>query len=156
MMSMIAAVGINNELGFKNDLIWKIKKDLNHFKNLTMNKKIVMGKNTYYSLPKKLKGRQYIVLTDEALEDVECYFSLDSFLDAYKNSNEEIFIIGGASIYNQFIKLVNKVYLTEIEEKAKNVDVFFPLFDKNQFKKTILEKCEENNTKFNFVLYEKI
>ena len=63
MISIIAAIGKNNELGKDNNLIWHIKEDLANFKKLTMGKKIVMGANTYHSLPKKLEGRTYIILS---------------------------------------------------------------------------------------------
>ena len=154
-ISIIAAIGKNNELGKDNDLLWHIKEDLNNFKSLTMNKKIVMGSNTYKSLPKKLEGREYIVLSN-SLKNIDALVFNDfhNLLEYINTLDEEVMIIGGASIYQLFLPHAQKLYLTEVDD-VKEADVYFPEFNKKEYKKKILKSCEDNSLKYNFVLYEK-
>ena len=156
MISLIAAIGKNNELGKNNDLLWHIKEDLENFKNLTMGKYIVMGANTYYSLPKKLKGRKYVVLSKK-LKEIEqgiVYSSFEDLLNFVKSQKEEVMIIGGASIYSLFIPFCDKIYLTEIED-SKEADVYFPKFDKRKFQRKVLQEKEDKGLKYKFVVYER-
>lgn len=156
MISLIAAIGKNNELGKDNDLLWHIKDDLENFKNLTMGKYIVMGANTYYSLPKKLKGRKYIVLSKKikVIEQGMVFSSFEDLLDFIKLQKEEVMIIGGASIYSLFMPFCDKIYLTEIED-SKEADVYFPKFDKRKFQRKVLKEKECENLKYKFVVYER-
>lgn len=156
MISLIAAVGKNNELGKDNDLLWHIKDDLENFKNLTMGKYIVMGANTYYSLPKKLKGRKYIVLSKKikVIEQGMVFSSFEDLLNFIKLQKEEVMIIGGASIYSLFMPFCDKIYLTEIED-SKEADVYFPKFDKRKFQRKVLEEKKCGDLKYKFVVYER-
>ncbi len=156
MFSIICAIGKNNEIGINNSLPWHIKKDLLFFKETTMNHKIVMGKNTYLSLPKSLKGRDLYVISNSLKEDnLNIISSPLDFINDNIFTEEEIFICGGASIYELFIPYCKKIYLTEIDKEFKGADTFFPTFDKNLYNKTILSKETENDINFSFVLYEK-
>lgn len=153
----IAAVGQNNELGQNNDLIWRFPEDMKFFKDTTWGHKVISGRKTFESLPGLLKGRSHIVLTRKALElpkEVEVYHSPDEFLQAYINTDEEIFNIGGATIYEELLEYTDQLYLTEIEAEA-SADVYFPNFDKNDFTKEVLAKHENNGIKFNHVLYKR-
>lgn len=156
MISIIAAIGKNNELGKDNNLIWHIKEDLINFKNLTMNKKIVMGASTYKSLPKKLEGRKYIILSSKLtdVEDAEIYKDFNELLEYIQSLDEEVMIIGGASIYRLFLPYANRLYLTEIDAEAQ-ADAYFPAFDKSKYKKSIIKEINEGNIKYKFVLYER-
>lgn len=156
MISLIAAIGKNNELGKDGDLLWHIKDDLENFKNLTMGKYIVMGANTYYSLPKKLKGRKYIVLSKKikVIEQGMVFSSFDDLLNFIKLQKEEVMIIGGASIYSLFMPFCDKIYLTEIED-SKEADVYFPKFDKRKFQRKVLEEKKCGDLKYKFVVYER-
>lgn len=156
MISIIAAVGKNNEIGKNNDLIWHIKEDLQNFKNLTMNKYIVMGANTYASLPKRLEGRKYIVLSKrlEKIENGLVFNNFEDLLEFINNQNEEIMIIGGSSIYKLFIPYADILYLTEIDS-ATDADTYFPDFDKSKYKYNILKENSDNELKYKFVIYEK-
>ena len=156
MISLIAAIGKNNELGKDGDLLWHIKDDLENFKNLTMGKYIVMGANTYYSLPKKLKGRKYIVLSKKikVIEQGRVFSSFDDLLNFIKLQKEEVMIIGGASIYSLFMPFCDKIYLTEIED-SKEADVYFPKFDKRKFQRKVLEEKKCGDLKYKFVVYER-
>ena len=127
-LTIIAAIGKNNELGYKNDLIWHLPDDLKFFKEKTTGKTIVMGYNTFLSLPKLLPNRKHIVLSTDKLDikDVTSFTNLDELIKFIKEIDEEVFIIGGASIYKQFINLVDKMYLTEVEsEDSTSVSITY-------------------------------
>lgn len=156
-LSIIAAIGKNNELGYKNDLIWHLPDDLKFFKEKTTGKTIVMGYNTFLSLPKLLPNRKHIVLSTDKLDikDVTSFTNLDELIKFIKEIDEEVFIIGGASIYKQFINLVDKMYLTEVESEFKKADVYFPDFNKNEWERVELLENENNNIKFKHIEYRK-
>ena len=156
MISIIAAIGKNNALGRGNDLIWHIKEDLKNFKNLTMGKYIVMGKNTYESLPKHLEGRKYIVLSS-SLSEIEnglLFNDFNKLLEFIKDVDEEVMIIGGASIYKLFLPFADKLYLTEIDSEEK-ADVYFPDFNKEDFECNVVSTNEVDGLKYSFVIYER-
>ena len=154
MISIIAAIGKNNELGKDNNLIWHIKEDLANFKKLTMGKKIVMGANTYHSLPKKLEGRTYIILSKSitSIEGATIFSDFSELLGYLKSLDEEIMVIGGASIYKLFLPYADKLYLTEIDAAAA-ADVYFPIFNKNDFNIVKIENRTDDNLKYKFVEY---
>ena len=156
-LSIIAAIGKNNELGKNNDLIWKFKDDMRFFKNMTIGRKVVMGRKTFESLPGLLEGRKHIVLTRSNIEfpeEVEVFKSTKQFVNQYQNTDEEIFNIGGASIYKELLDYADNLYLTEIDD-SKDADVYFPNFDKKDF--TRHELCFHNEKDINFkhVLYKR-
>ena len=156
-INLIAAIGKNNELGKNNDLIWKFKQDMKFFRETTMGHPIVMGRKTFESLPKVLPGRKNIVISTNEIknEEIETYKSIREFLEKYQKYRDEIFIIGGASIYNQFIDIATKLYLTEIEATDKDADVFFPNFDINDWEKEEIANQLENSIEFKHVLYKR-
>ena len=152
---MIAAIGKNNELGKDNDLIWHLKEDMQFFRENTIGKPIIMGLNTFYSLPHLLKDRQHIILTHREIDEDNIFvfhdiYKLLSFIEYYK---DEVMVIGGASIYSQFIEYANKMLLTEIDQEDKDADVFFPCFNEEEWNKTILKEVNENNINYNHVKY---
>ena len=156
MISIIAAIGKNRELGRGNDLIWHIKEDLKNFKNLTMGKYIVMGKNTYESFPKHLEGRKYIVLSS-SLSEIEnglLFNDFNKLLEFIKDVDEEVMIIGGASIYKLFLPFADKLYLTEIDSEEK-ADVYFPDFNKEDYECNVVSTNEVDGLKYSFVIYER-
>lgn len=156
MISIIAAIGKNKELGRGNDVIWHIKEDLKNFKNLTMGKYTVMGKNTYESLPKHLEGRKYIVLSS-SLSEIEnglLFNDFNKLLEFIKDVDEEVMIIGGASIYKLFLPFADKLYLTEIDSEEK-ADVYFPDFNKEDYKCNVVSTNEVDGLKYSFVIYER-
>ena len=156
MISIIAAIGKNRELGRGNDLIWHIKEDLKNFKNLTMGKYIVMGKNTYESLPKHLEGRKYIVLSS-SLSEIEnglLFNDFNKLLEFIKDVDEEVMIIGGERIYKLFLPFADKLYLTEIDSEEK-ADVYFPDFNKEDYECNVVSTNEVDGLKYSFVIYER-
>ena len=107
-----------------------------------------MGANTFHSIGKPLPQRNNIVITHQNIDKVLIYKSIREFLIDYKNKKEEVFIIGGASIYKEFIDYASKLYLTEIDASDKEADTYFPEFDKSNYSKIILDKNEENGIKY--------
>lgn len=151
MISLIAAVGKNYELGKDNKLIWHFKEDMKYFKEVTTGKTVVMGRKTYESIGRPLPNRRNIVITSRTIEGVETVKTIDEVL----NIKDDIFIIGGASIYDEFIKYADKIYLTLID-KEYDADTYFPKFDETRFEKTIIKEEIENDIKLTFALYTKI
>lgn len=160
MFSIIVAIDKENGIGYKNNLLYKISADLKRFKILTMNHTIVMGSNTYKSLSRVLPGRNHIVLsTTESFEKdnngfiIKTENNINNLLKKYKDSKEEVFIIGGASIYKLLLPYTNKLYLTKIMKKADKVDSYFPEIDYSLynecFKSEIFE--EKNGVKYQFI-----
>lgn len=153
---LIGAIGKNGELGKNNELIWYIPDDMKFFKETTINHTIVMGYNTFVSLPKLLVKRKHIVLTHRDIklpEEVTVFRDKDSVLKYAQENDEEIFIIGGASVYKQFIEEADKMVLTEIDNTCKNADTYFPQFDKKSWSQEILSEKEYKSLSYKHVVY---
>lgn len=130
-VNIIAAVARNRAIGYQNKLLYWLPNDLKRFKALTTGHTIIMGRRTYESLPKgALPNRRNIVLsrTIQVLPGCEIYPSLEEALSHCSN-DEEVFIIGGASLYQQALPLANRLYLTEINDTPVAADAFFPAYD---------------------------
>ena len=121
MFSIIVAIGNNNEIGKSNKLLWHIPEDLKKFKEITQEKIIDMGKNTYKSIGKPLPDRHNIVLTKDfksfsnnCNEKLEICNDFSKIVEKYKNSDKEVFIIGGAQVYKKALELgiVEKLYIS--------------------------------------------
>lgn len=149
MIILIAAVGKNNELGKDNKLLWNLPNDLKFFKEITLNKTVVMGYNTYLSLPRLLPKRKNVVLYEKDLKDVITYHSKEELLNSLK---EDLYIIGGANVYKQFIDDASVIYLTEIDD-SKDADVYFPKFNKNNFQKIFLKENSDGKVKYKHYKY---
>ena len=156
--SIIAAVGKNRELGKDNHLIWHLPNDLKFFKETTTGKTIIMGRRTFESLPKMLPNRKHIVLSSSSdfPEEVEVYNELKELLDAYKDTDEELFVIGGASIYRLFIDIADKMYLTEVNAECSDADAYFPEFNQSDFDREVLKENEDEGIQCKHVLYKRI
>jgi len=128
MITIIVAIDRNNGIGYKNSLLANIPGDLPRFREITMGHCLIMGKMTWESLPKKpLTGRQNIVLTDNELDCFECADtarSIDEALGICK-PGKEIFIIGGGSVYRQFMPLADRLLVTHMDA-GFTADTFFP------------------------------
>ena len=151
---LIGAIGKNRELGKNNGLIWYIPDDLKFFKETTINHTIVMGYNTFLSLPKLLVKRKHIVLTHKDIilpDGVIKFNNKESVLEYAKNNNEDIFIIGGASVYKEFIDDSDRMILTEIDDKCDSADVYFPEFDENDWNKNIIKEGIYKELKYKHV-----
>ena len=132
ILSIIVAIGKNNEIGGNNDLLWHLPADLKRFKEITTGHVIIMGRKTFESLPNgALPNRRNIVISrnsDLQIEGVEVYSSLDlALLKAM--DEEEVFIIGGAQLYKQTFRDANKLYLTKVHAEFPQADIYFPVID---------------------------
>jgi len=131
MITIIAAVARNRAIGFENKLLYWLPNDLKRFKQLTTGHTIIMGRRTFESLPKgALPNRRNIVLSRSAKEfpNCECYTSLKEAL-SHCQPDEDIYIIGGASVYQQALPLADRLCLTEIDDTPAEADTFFPSYD---------------------------
>jgi len=128
MITIIAAVARNRAIGFENKLLYWLPNDLKRFKALTTGHTIIMGRNTFESLPKgALPNRRNVVLsrTTKELPGCEVFPTLEEALQSCR-SDEDIYIIGGARVYEQAIKFADRLCLTEIDDTPKEADAFFP------------------------------
>ena len=169
MISLIAAIGKNNELGKGNNLLWKMPADMEHFKKITSGHPVIMGRKTFESIGKPLPNRQNIVITrDKAYlrHDVDAVHSLEEAMKTAKTSpspllegeGKEVFIIGGAEIYKQAMSFADKLYITHIEAEDKNADVFFPEIIPivwNEISHEEHKKDAKNPFDYTFSVYEK-
>ena len=161
MISMIFAVGENYELGCNNKLLWHLKNDLINFKKLTLNKTIIMGRKTFESLGRLLPNRKHIVISNNYktdLEDIEITNDVKEIINRYENSEEEVFIIGGASIYKLFEDYASKLYITRVHEKFNQADVFYEYNIENfiEVDKVTYKKDEYNDYNYDIYTYVKI
>lgn len=163
MIKLIAAVGRNRELGKRGNLIWQLKGDMAFFKTQTIGHIIVMGANTFRSLPKKLSNRIHYVLTTGSVKEsddgsVRVFSDFGKlFKEVNKLANkQDVFIVGGENIYKLFIDLADEILLTEIEAKDNCADVFFPCFEKSKYTRCVISSNEENGIKYTHVKYTRI
>lgn len=147
-INMIASVSENWIIGKDNKLLWKLSSDLKKFKELTTGHVIIMGQKTFESLPNgSLPNRTNIVLTDDPDffgKDIIPSFSISDALNKANYYDKEIFIIGGGSIYKQFLPLANKLYLTIVHTKIDG-DTYFPKIDESEWKLELSEFKEKDN-----------
>lgn len=140
-LSMIVAVDETRAIGKDNRLLWNIPDDLKRFKELTTGHTVIMGENTYYSIGRPLPNRINIVVTlNQSLELPGCIVahSIDeAFQMAREQESEEVFVIGGASIYKQCLPLIERLYLTLVQG-THEADTFFPEY--GEFKKIVSEE----------------
>ncbi|WP_296638344.1 dihydrofolate reductase [Polaribacter sp.] len=162
MITIIAAFAKNNELGRDNDLIWYLPADLKRFKQVTTGHHIIMGRNTYDSIGKPLPNRTSVIVTrntDYQKEGCLVANSLEQALEMAKE-DEQIFIIGGAQIYEYAVKqqLADVLDITFVHEKFE-ADVYFPKIDPLIWKKVTqedFEPDEKNKYSYSFIKYKKI
>lgn len=142
-ISIIVAIGKDSEIGNNNQLLWHISNDLKHFKEITTGKPVIMGKNTWLSLPfRPLPKRRNIVLTSDkaaVLEGAELMHSIEQVVDAIA-AEEEVFIMGGAMVYKQFMPLASKMYITHVDANFE-ADTWFPEIDAHEW--ALSEKSEQ-------------
>ena len=148
MISIIANVARNRAIGFKNKLIYWLPNDMKRFKSLTTGHTIIMGRNTYLSLPKgALPNRRNIVLSRQYRSGgfpnppgCETFASLEEALK-HCAADEDIYIIGGASVYRQAMPIADRLCLTEVDDTPAEADTFFPSY-KDDWKEVWRENHE--------------
>jgi len=157
-ISIIVAMNNKRVIGLNNALPWHISEDLKHFKKLTLNHFVVMGRKTFESIGKPLKQRKNIVISRNEslnLEGVMIVNSIDKAI-SIANDGSEIFIIGGEQIYSISLSIATHMYITEVNNNNEG-DAFFPNFKKNQWSEISRQNLtSENGLDFSFVEYEKI
>ena len=160
MISIIVAVSEDWGIGKDNKLLWHISEDLKRFKRLTFGNTVIMGKRTWESLPRRpLPGRRNIVLTDDKTENIENAVTAYSIEDSLSKceKNEEIFIMGGGSIYRQFMPFADRLYITHVHKKAP-ADIYFPEIDLKMWKiteKEVFKTDGEESIPYTYTIYEK-
>lgn len=161
MTTIVVAMGKNNEIGSDNQLLWHLPKDLKHFKEITSGHPVIMGRKTYESIGKPLPNRTNIVVSrkkDWFEEGILIVGSIKEAVKFAKKIDEEIFIIGGGTIYDQTMEIVDKLEVTLVKANLE-ADTFFPEIDSKIWKKTneiCHEKDEKNQYDFCFQTFEKI
>jgi dihydrofolate reductase len=170
ILSIISAIGKNNELGLDNKLLWDLPRDMKHFRETTKGHTVIMGRKTFESIGRPLPNRRNIVITRDtsymkdgievanSLEEALRLASLDQGKNFEENQEEvEVFAIGGAEIYKQAIAKAGRLHITHVDSEFE-ADAFFPAIDKVFWKETKREHHEpdtENNLAMDFVIYEK-
>ena len=158
MLSIIAVIGKNREIGEKGELLWHVPGDLPRFKKLTWGHPVIMGRKTHSTFQYKggpLPGRTNIVFTHDREYQKEGFSIVHSFeeaLEVAKKSpgSEEIFVIGGGQMYAAAINQAERLYLTMVDAEAKSADTFFP--DYSRFTKIVAKEAhEEDGIRFTYL-----
>lgn len=158
-LTIIAAVSINNIIGNKNKLIWKLSNDLKRFKNLTTNHSVIMGRKTFESLPNPLPDRDNIVITRDtnySKPNIQVCSSIEDAINLTKTDTQP-FIIGGGEIYSQTINIVDKIELTRVHEEFDG-DAYFPEIPLDIFELINEENYNsdlENEFDYSYLTYKK-
>jgi dihydrofolate reductase len=158
IVSIIVAISENHVIGKDNKLLWHLPKDLKHFKDITTGHTVIMGRKTYDSVGKPLPKRRNIIITRQPIiiEGCEVVNSIEAALALCK-SEDEVFVVGGAEIYKQSLKLTDRIYLTVVH-KDFDGDSLFPEIDKTEWKEVTredFEPDEKNNLSYSFIKLER-
>ena len=159
MVSLIVAIAENGVIGDKNSLLWNIREDMRRFRTTTSGHPVIMGRKTYDSIGRPLPKRTNVVITrsDISIEGCQVVHSLEEAISLFPQ-DEEIFIIGGAQIYEQALPLVDRLYLTVVH-RAYEGDTSFPSLDMSQWREIAREEFvrgEEFDAPFSFIDYERV
>jgi len=158
-LSLIVAMAKNCTIGVNNTLPWRCPEDLKHFKTLTMGHHMIMGRKTFDSIGKPLPGRTTVVVTRNAGLEIEGCVIAHSLKEAIAAcaGDEEIFIVGGADLYQQAVSLVDTLYITEIQQDVEG-DADFPEFDMRVWQETSREVRSQETPQpleYHFVTYRR-
>ena len=161
IISSLVAMNGNKLIGVNNDLPWKLKDDLEHFKNYSMHKPIIMGRKTYDSIGRPLPKRTNIIVSKTLSELPGCYVcnSLDQAVSlGKKHTNDEVILIGGAKIFEEGMKLINKLVISWVDADHLIGDVYFPDFDMDNWievSNDVYKKSDSNEFSFKISEYIK-
>ena len=156
MISIIATIGKNNELAKNKISLWDLPSDLKFFKKITINHTIVMDEDVY-NQNNRIFSNRYNIVVSNTLKDVsgvEIVKSVEEILKRFKDTQDDVYIIGGKNLFDYFLKYADKVFLTVVDEQ-KDADEYFPILEKNNYEYNILEEIIENNISYKHVLYVK-
>lgn len=156
-LAIISAVSENDVIGYKGNLPWKIDEDMKRFKELTLGKPVIMGRKTYESIPEKfrpLPHRPNIVLTSQqdfqVPDRVDVVHSKEAAIEKAESYNNLAYIIGGESVYREFLPLANRIEITCVHKEVEG-DAFFPKINWDDWEETKREDFE----KYSFLTYER-
>ena len=157
-VTIVVAISENHAIGKDNKLLWYLPNDLKHFKEITTGHTVIMGRKTYESVGKPLPKRRNIIITRQEIniEGCEVVNSIEAALALCANE-EEVFIVGGAEIYKQALKLTDRIYLTIVHQNFE-ADSFFPEIPKQYWKEVYREDHqpdEKNLLPYSFITYER-
>ena len=156
--TLIAAVSLNKVIGSNGSIPWHIPEDLKYFQSNTLYSTVIMGRNTYESIGKPLPNRKNIVITSSKnkFQGIEICSNIKDLIESLKNSEDEIFIIGGEKIYSEFMPLANKMLITEVKIEIEG-DSFFPEWDPNELTEThrSKERTNDKSINYSFVVLER-
>jgi dihydrofolate reductase len=158
-LAIIVATDEQGLIGKDNDLPWKLSADLQYFRKVTMGKPIIMGRRTHESIGRPLPGRQNIIITsDKAYQAEGCTVinSMSQAIEACENA-QEVMIMGGASLYQQWLPTADKIYLTQVHALLEG-DTWFPDWNKAQWHEVSKEAHpadEKNEYPYSFIVYER-
>ena len=166
VIKLIVAVDSNFGIGYKNELLFRIKEDLKRFRELTTGHFVVMGRKTYESLPKALPERFNVVVTrNKAYKAKEPTVVVESDIERivsqYLNTGQQekdLYVIGGAEIYSQFLPYADEIHITKIHKEADNVDTYFPIEEAlKDFQEVLSEELhsEKEDCDLTFITYER-
>lgn len=160
MLSIIVAIAENNAIGMNNELLWHLSEDLKYFKRTTLGCPVMMGENTWHSLPlKPLPKRENIVISHReefSLDNAIVFHSIEDAVE-YAKKFENCFIIGGGMIYKTMLPFCDKLYITKVH-KSFEADTFFPEIDTKIWElesESEMQKDEPSGLEFQFLVYKK-
>jgi dihydrofolate reductase len=163
-INAIVAASENMVIGKDNQLLWELPTDLKYFKEKTSNCSVIMGRKTWESIPEKFrplpKRNNFVITSDPTYKSKGAIVVHDllGLIEAFKINklDDDVFIIGGSQIYNQTFHLLDRLYLTKVFGTYEGDSYIKNLADINMVQVSESEVKEENNTKFQFIIYEKV
>ena len=158
-LSLIVAMATNHTIGINNQMPWHLSADLKKFKKITMGHPIIMGRKTFESIGQPLPGRQNIIISRNSgykQEGCLVFNNLDSALQSCAEI-DEVFVIGGATLYEATLIRADRLYITEIQQ-AFDGDTWFPDIKKEQWREVAREDIADDssvNFSYSFIVYER-
>lgn len=161
MIHLIAAVSENKAIGKQGKIPWYLQNDLAHFKALTLNHTVMMGRKTLDSIGRALPNRRNIVLSQSGnilIPDIEVVSDFHSAITLAQSFDTDIFIIGGESLYREGLEIAHRIYLTQVHTVIENADAFFPAYSASNWIETSrkdFSKDEKNEFDYSFLVLER-
>ncbi len=161
-ISLIAAMDINNAIGYHNQLMWHLPDDFKWFKKHTLGKPVIMGRNTMNSLGKPLPGRLNIALSstdNDIIEGFRHAYSMNEAMKLVPENAPEIMIIGGGHIFKQTLPVADRMYITRIRHGFEDADTYFPRWNEEEWEQVFSEhhpEDEKHKFPFEFIILDRI
>ncbi|NOQ63653.1 MAG: dihydrofolate reductase [Methyloprofundus sp.] len=158
-LSLIVAMATNRTIGINKQMPWHLSADLKHFKKTTLGYPIIMGRKTFESIGRPLPDRQNIIISrNPNYQQAGClvFNELESALSSCKQE-DEVFVIGGATLYEATLAHADRLYITQIQQDFAG-DTWFPVIDKNQWQESSREDISDDNSvgfNYSFVIYQR-